>query len=719
MERVDPELLLTQTRWLRALAHGLAQPGSADDLVQETWLAALQSGGGERNPAAWLAGVARNLARRARRSEESRPRRERAAARPEALPATDELVAEGELQRRLIEAVMALEEPQRSTVLLRYFRGLSGEEIARAQGVPSATVRTRLARALARLREALDREWGGREAWSALALGAGSSTVPLTVPLGIGEGLAMGLKTKFVLALALALAGAMAWRVRHAPEGDSARREAAAAAVLDVDSTAALATPPSSPAPPAELGDAREPSLAAPLVAEVLVSGSVLDPDGAPVDEAWVQLEDEQAHMLQAQGSSGSWAVSGLHPGRWSLRASARGFARLRRELVVPGDVAEQREDIVLEPALSLCIQVLDEHGQALVPLEGGLLAVATQDPPRAGTFGVRSDPNELFRAGNLASWSPNPEDSEVPPGCYALLRLDVGLPVHVSLLQRDAIVATELVSEPVEELIMRIDRAELARRLGGVRLRFVDGASGAPAVGRGILQGYSGIGTITGSGGTPTDDAGRVLLEGQPPGLAWLHFVGEGYARSTRCVRVPEGRIEDLGDVPVWPPATLRGRVLDESGESTEALLQWAPRAELRHALDVNALHFSRRGTFELAGVARAPLWLLVSAKGRARQVLAVDASSGLVEGLEIRLGAGTRVVLRHGREGFGRQATIVDASGAPLGSWSLGDQATVALLAPGRYELLVGSGERVERREPFVVGSEPLLLAVPAPER
>jgi len=70
----------------------------------------------------------------------------------------DELVARAELQRRLVERVLALREPSRSTVLLCYFEGLAPSEAARAMGVPAATMRSRLKRALDELRAQFDAE---------------------------------------------------------------------------------------------------------------------------------------------------------------------------------------------------------------------------------------------------------------------------------------------------------------------------------------------------------------------------------------------------------------------------------------------------------------------------------------------------------------------------------------------------------------------------------
>jgi hypothetical protein len=62
--------------------------------------------------------------------------------------------------------VLALEEPYRETVLLRYFENLPPRAIARRLAVPVETVRTRLKRALETLRARLDRDYGARGAWS-------------------------------------------------------------------------------------------------------------------------------------------------------------------------------------------------------------------------------------------------------------------------------------------------------------------------------------------------------------------------------------------------------------------------------------------------------------------------------------------------------------------------------------------------------------------------
>src|SRR5580765_5213051 len=70
---LDLDALLRQRAWLRGLALALVGPDAADDLVQETWVTALDSSTGPHvYLRAWLAGIVRNLARRERRRHDRR-----------------------------------------------------------------------------------------------------------------------------------------------------------------------------------------------------------------------------------------------------------------------------------------------------------------------------------------------------------------------------------------------------------------------------------------------------------------------------------------------------------------------------------------------------------------------------------------------------------------------------------------------------------------------
>ena len=77
-------------------------------------------------------------------------------AEPEEQP--DRLMILGERRNDVLRAVDAVGEKHRMVVILRYYAGLSNEEIARALNIPSGTVRSRLHIARHRLRAALEEQ---------------------------------------------------------------------------------------------------------------------------------------------------------------------------------------------------------------------------------------------------------------------------------------------------------------------------------------------------------------------------------------------------------------------------------------------------------------------------------------------------------------------------------------------------------------------------------
>jgi RNA polymerase sigma-70 factor (ECF subfamily) len=156
----SPEKLLEHATWLRRLAASLVNNAtSADDLVQDTWAAALQrSPETDRPLRPWLARVVRNAARFRWRSDKNRTSRESVVAgdAERATPTSEDLLARHELQQLLARLVGELDEPFRATILLRYAEGLEPTQIARRLGIPASTVRWRIKEALERLRRGLD-----------------------------------------------------------------------------------------------------------------------------------------------------------------------------------------------------------------------------------------------------------------------------------------------------------------------------------------------------------------------------------------------------------------------------------------------------------------------------------------------------------------------------------------------------------------------------------
>jgi RNA polymerase sigma factor (sigma-70 family) len=134
-------------------------PADAEDAAQEAFVKAYRAlarfrAGAQIRP--WLLRIVANEARNRVRSSGRRQRLELrliegfrpgdAASSPEAVAvASDE-------RRRLLAMVNGLDDDDRLVIAARYFLQLSGEETATALAIPEGTVKSRLSRALARLR---------------------------------------------------------------------------------------------------------------------------------------------------------------------------------------------------------------------------------------------------------------------------------------------------------------------------------------------------------------------------------------------------------------------------------------------------------------------------------------------------------------------------------------------------------------------------------------
>ncbi|MCA9319753.1 MAG: sigma-70 family RNA polymerase sigma factor, partial [Planctomycetes bacterium] len=207
-------------QFLRRLAGALTSGDvSPEDLVQETWLVALQPPSRPiRNPRGFLATVMNRRAQRAARSASHRQRRERRVARTEA----DESPRHEDLLRELTDRLISLGEDSRRLLIGRYYEGLTARELARREGLPVATVETRLRRALATLRDRLDASSpSGRAGWShAMAALAGGRAMPDSMSSWLGVGLVSKKLIAGVVAFLLLLA---AWFGLGRLDADSKR----------------------------------------------------------------------------------------------------------------------------------------------------------------------------------------------------------------------------------------------------------------------------------------------------------------------------------------------------------------------------------------------------------------------------------------------------------------------------------------------------------------
>lgn len=144
----------------RACLRVLGRPHDAEDVTQESFVAAyraISTYRGEGSLRAWLMRIATRQA--FRRLAQRRPTAELdAIPEPRLADATGEptrLLLAQEGQRAIRDAVASLAEPYREVVALRFFADLSLMEVAEATGRPLNTVKTHLRRGLERLRPIL------------------------------------------------------------------------------------------------------------------------------------------------------------------------------------------------------------------------------------------------------------------------------------------------------------------------------------------------------------------------------------------------------------------------------------------------------------------------------------------------------------------------------------------------------------------------------------
>jgi RNA polymerase sigma-70 factor (ECF subfamily) len=138
------------------------QATDIDDLVQLTFLEVMRAAprfDAKLSARAWLLGIANVMVRRHRRSigrAIARLARFSGRTRKEPPPTPADLVESDETSRRLQHAFDALSSKKREVFVLVTVEGLSGEDAARALGVPVNTVWTRLHHARLELRAAIE-----------------------------------------------------------------------------------------------------------------------------------------------------------------------------------------------------------------------------------------------------------------------------------------------------------------------------------------------------------------------------------------------------------------------------------------------------------------------------------------------------------------------------------------------------------------------------------
>lgn len=331
---------LADLRWLSELARSLLRDADlADDACQEVWLAASREGSPTFDRGR-LALLLRRFAWRTRRADRRRRRREAEAARPESCPPVDEFLALGEQRVRLWQHLRCLEEPFRTTLLLRFQEELPTSEIAKELRVTPDTIRWRIRRGLQLLRTSLEHDENGGLTALAIVVPASpealisSQKTLLSAASATAFGTAGLVMSKLVPAAVLIAAVVTAW-LSYPREGDSG-----AEGVASVE-----------PVPTSELESSE--------LAVNPADQSVRDSERRVVrvpEAGEVALHHGPAvlmgRVIRADGSSVEGAVLVLSGRSWTSEAVAETDGSFRLEIPTGG---APKADLVVKEAEHLC----------------------------------------------------------------------------------------------------------------------------------------------------------------------------------------------------------------------------------------------------------------------------------------------------------------------------------------------------------------------------
>ncbi|MEM9379980.1 MAG: sigma-70 family RNA polymerase sigma factor [Planctomycetota bacterium] len=600
----DDEWIAEHGRFLRRVARALLTDETlVDDAVQDAWVEALAVAP-PRNPGGWLVHVTRRMAARARRTAADRRGREQVVARPESLPATDAVVAQAEIVRRVAALVSELPDPFRQTLLLRFWEGLPPRVVAARLRVPVATVRSRTRRALERLRADLNASRGSeptdwRESLAVLAGPAALGLHPRSAPVVHVLG-ATAMKSKhLVLLLMVLLVATIGVLIVEVDRSGSAGEPSDGPVVERPVQLARAPAPVIATGPTAARSPLNPEPGAVAATARPFFLVRVVDLDDAPVPRAHVFAGDDpdSMHLVGATDEEGRLAVDRTAGPRW-VAASEGSWAR---SPFFPAPPAEG-STITLQLALRgvpLEVRVTREDGD---PVEGARVRAGREEEVDYRLPGGAT--------GRTAPWTLERTDDRgiarftgLRPG-WLRVRVDAEGSAPTT-----AFATLELGTEPSIDVTLR----------GGFTVagRIVD-ERGRPVGGAVVRRG-------SGEPSTVTDEGGRYRLGPVDPGKVTV--LGPRGRRAEARLRGEEGDVVD------WSPRLdeapmLTGRAVDGRGRP---LIGWSVRANDDTWPGWRAdARTGDEGAFEIFGDREAELRVEV------RPSTDVDLPHGVLEGVD-----------------------------------------------------------------------------------
>ncbi len=561
--------LLAQSSWLEELAMRLVGDiNEARDLAQSTHLAALQKPPPGPMQRGWLATVMRNLQRQQVRRETRRRERERLAAKHEALPSPELMVAKAEAQRRVVDAVLALGEPYQSVILWRYFENKPPREIARSQGLPLATVNSQLQRALGKLRGQLQQDFGESDsrAWTGLLLPLIHCDTSILAGMSIGGGFGAPKSLLITLVAAACLLGSLLLYLAPEQSTDmpsesrsSARpelRQELQVAREDGPGTERL-TLTTNDLAPASAGESQR-----------NIKGLVFDSFGRALPDLPLHALGEGLDTIPMRSDAkGAFSlVTAKAP--LEVRSADPAWVTVIAGLVSRG-VADSEVPVVavLAPAISLAGQVLNPAGKPLAQVQLSIL------PPAELAARI---PESLDASRRLhGAWHTATDET----GRFELAGIPAISGAKV-ILRRDGYLPLDLVQPEESQTGLSIRMQGSETTLGLIAGQVLDPA-GYPVPDARVCLGAE---------ATDTDASGMFSIEvGTDRGELSLHALKRGYLPAHRLLAAEEAKAAGAFyylHLPA-PSAKISGLLVDRRGQPIAAARIWIHDGELLPGLN------------------------------------------------------------------------------------------------------------------------------------
>lgn len=680
----------TAAELLRVACHLAGNRADAEDLVQRTFLAAIESRAAyepRRRALPWLIGILANHARRLRRERRVPP-----AGAALASPDPSASAADRELTERLLSLRAELGEPYGEVLRLHLEQGLNAKEIAVSLQRPAGTVRTQLVRALALLRQRLPDGFlaaiapfvppSASELPVALAAmrstilkSAGAATsVTGTVPLTVTGGWFVGKQLALVVPLVVAVVAFALHRLRQ-PEVAAAPGLIGSASERAAADERLEGAVPRAESPQRSVAASVVEALVEPDFATVRVVVRWRD-DGAPAAGVGVFATNGRgvARRDAVTDAIGEGDLVHLRPGNWAIGCT---FVERPREMTLVAGQVTVVELLAARRGVARG-RVVDEQGR---PVAAARIWMSTGTDLGHGHEVTSSDDDGAF---------------EVP----ILIAHRIGARKAGYAPSRCIAVDPERTDAPPIEL-------RLAHR-GGVVAGFVHDPNGVPIPWAKVLFGdeqtarppIDGRGEFLPRGiEITTDERGAFAADGVPAGLCEVRAWASDHAPFAGTVEVTaNGRVEL--DLVLAEAAVVAGTVRDQTGAPVPgAALHWGAEYGFAWISTSSAAD----GSYRLEDMPSGPI-VLTAERGTARRSAAITALPGATVAWDPVLATGLPIAGR-----------LVGPNNEPLAGYlvmgqSGGDPTYATTDAEGRFRIDDAGSEPVA----IEVSSEQSLLQV-----